>query len=637
MKKLSTRFACLTACLAFFSTSILSQKDLIIPQPVEIQYIRSLPFTLNAATTIGGNNSEAQRVATFFANKISVPTGFNFTIRAIGAIQFNLNEKNDPLLGNEGYRLEILTKNITITANKAAGLFYGAQSLLQLLPNEIETPSVSKGIRWTIPALRVVDYPRFGWRGLMLDVSRHFFTKEEVKRYIDRMARYKYNVFHWHLTDDHGWRIEIKSLPKLTQVGACRVPRFGKFGTYEAPKPDEKATDCGFYTPEDIKEIVAYAAERHIQVLPEIDVPGHSSAAVASYPELCSTKDPSVPVSPGNKFSEWYGNGKFKMLVDNSLDPSNEFVYDFLDKVFTEVSALFPFSYVHMGGDECYHGYWENNPACVALMQKENLKNSHELQSYFVKRVEKILKSKGKKLIGWDEILEGGLAPEASVMSWQGYKGGIEAAKQGHNVVMTPNDFVYIDLLQGEPSVEPDATNYKKVFLKTAFEFEPVPDSVDAKYILGGQANLWTEKVPTIRHAEYMTYPRAWALADVYWSPKTSRDWANFVGRMEKEMTRADLGGCHYAKSAYDAFVKTKMQDGKLVAELETEVPNLTIHYTLDETHPDKHTPQYREPIVIPEGSVTLRAMTFKDGKPTGRLIAISREDMKKRLNSIKE
>jgi hexosaminidase len=622
-------------CLLAFCALILNAQD-IIPKPVEFSFTRALPFKLTAATTIGGNTTEAQQVASKLASMLTKSSGFSFKIRNAGNIQFNINKTPNAKIGDEGYTLDVNTTTININANKPVGLFYGMQTLLQLFPKEIESPTVVKA-DWKIAGCRIMDFPRFGWRGLMLDVSRHFFSKEDVKRYIDQMARYKYNVFHWHLTDDNGWRIEIKSLPKLTSVGACRVKRYGKFGNMEAPKEGEPATDCGFYTQEEIKEIVAYAAAQHVQVMPEIDVPGHSSAAIAAYPELCSTKDPSVKVSPGQRFSEWYGDGTFKMLHDNALNPSDEGVYTFLDKVFTEVAPLFPFSYIHMGGDECYHGYWEKDAGCKALMEKEGLKTTHELQSYFVKRVEKIIKSKGRKLIGWDEILEGGLAPEASVMSWQGYKGGIEAAKLGHYVVMSPNDYVYTDLIQGDPIVEPDATSYKKVRLKKAYDFEPVPDGIDPKYILGGQANLWSEKVQTIRHAEYMTYPRAWALADVYWSPKGTKNWDDFVKRMDIHFERSEMAERNYARSAYDAIITAKMQDNKLMAEINTEVNGLDIYYTIDETTPDRFSTKYTQPVEVPEGtSVTLKVITYKNGKPVGRMIPISRDDLKTRVPKAK-
>jgi hexosaminidase len=624
--------------LAFIlSTMNLMAQDIsIIPQPVEMQRQTGV-FALKSTMAIAVKNNDAasERVGSFFANKIAratgmlLPTSWGIKNKE-REINFFINTTPNPVIGNEGYTLDVTPKKVILTANTEGGLFYGVQTLLQLLPKDIGNQSLTSA-KWEIPCVKIVDYPRFPWRGLMLDVSRHFFPKEDVKRYIDNMAKFKYNTFHWHLTDDQGWRIEIKSLPKLTEVGAFRVPRFGKWGQLDASKEGEKATDGGFYTQEDIKEIVAYAAERHITVLPEIDVPGHSMAAIAAYPEMCCTKDPKITVSPGHKFSEWYGNGKFKMLIDNSLDPSNEDVYTFLDKIFGEVATLFPHPYIHIGGDECYHGYWAKDSNCVALMQKEGLKNTEELQSYFIKRLEKILKKHGKKLIGWDEILEGGLAPEASVMSWRGYEGGIAAAKQGHYVVMSPNDYVYIDLLQGEKAAEPDATDYKKVTLRKAYDFEPVPDSIDAKYILGGQANLWTEKVPTMRHAEYMTYPRAWALSDVYWSPKGSKNWDNFVVRMEKQMERADVADMNYARSAFDAVVKTTLKDGKLMADITTEIAGLDIYYTLNETTPDKWTPQYKTPFEVPEGPVSLKVITYRGGKPVGKMVVLPRETLLKR------
>ncbi len=624
------------AALTFLTVKIMAQDPLIIPQPVEMHRQTGV-FTLKSSMVIAINNDDqaSQRVARLFADKIATATGFELhphIDKMIGMkpLNFIINRTPNPVIGDEGYTLEVTPKRVILTANTEGGLFYGVQTLLQLLPKEIDNQTVTT-TKWDIPCVKIVDYPRFPWRGLMLDVSRHFFPKEDVKRYIDRMARFKYNTFHWHLTDDQGWRIEIKALPKLTEVGAFRVPRYGKWGQLDAPKDDEKATDGGFYTQEDIKEIVAYATARHITVLPEIDVPGHSMAAIAAYPELCVTKDPKITVSPGHKFSEWYGGGKFKMLIDNSLNPSDEGVYTFLDKVFGEVATLFPHPYIHIGGDECYHGYWAENVGCQELMQKEGLKTTEELQSYFIKRLEKILKKHGKKLIGWDEILEGGLAPEASVMSWRGTAGGIAAAKQGHYVVMTPNQSVYIDLAQGEPTAEPDGTTYGTVRLRKAYDFEPVPDSIDAKYILGGQANLWTEKVPTIRHAEYMTYPRAWALADVYWSPKGSKNWDNFIVRMEKQMERADVLEMNYARSAYDAIVKTTLKDGKLMADISTEIAGLDIFYTLNETTPDKHTPQYKAPIEIPEGPVSLKVITYRNGKPVGKMVVLPREMLVKR------
>ncbi len=608
----------------------------LIPQPVEVKPAAGA-FVLTKASTITYDKPEAAPIADMLAQKLTVPTGFALKAKPgkaalTGFVSLSLNAVPDPRLNTEGYAMSVSPKGVLITANKSGGLYYGVQTLLQLLPTEIESKlPVLK--TWSVPAVQIMDYPRFGWRGLMLDVSRHFFTKEEVKRYIDELARMKYNTFHWHLTDDEGWRIEIKSLPKLTQVGAWRVPRTGDFGELDPPKPGEAATDGGFYTQEDIKEVVRYAQERNVTIVPEIDVPGHSMAAIASYPELACTKDTSTKVNPGSKFSEWYPNGTFKMLIDNTLNPSDENVYVFLDRVFTEVAALFPGQYIHAGGDECYKGYWEKDPGCQALMKKMNMKHAEELQGYFMNRVEQILKSKGKKLLGWDEILEGGIAPEATVMSWRGIKGGIQAAKLGHNVVMTPAPFVYIDYMQSDPSLEPYV--YSTLRTKTSYSFEPVPDSVDARYILGGQANLWTEGVPTLAHAEYMTWPRAWALADVYWSPKSSRNWEGFVPRMETQFQRADLAGINYARSAYDAIIKTNTKDGKLLLTLDSEIPGLDIFYTIDDSVPSQYATRYRQPIEIPEGPITLRVITYRAGKPIGRLITLKRDELKKRAKAI--
>jgi len=357
-----------------------------------------------------------------------------------------LNKKTDPVIGKEGYRLSVNPKSILITANQPAGLFYAVQSLILLFPKEIESFVLVKDIKWVLPCTDIVDYPRFEWRGLMFDVSRHFFTKDEVKQYIDEMVRYKYNLLHLHLTDDEGWRIEIKSLPNLTAVGAWNVKKVGPFGSFSPPLPDEPRNYGGFYTQDDIKELVQYAKERFVNILPEIDVPGHSLAAVVSYPELsCTPGSDKYRVRSGETIMDWSHGAPPIALIDNTLCPANEKVYDFLDKVLTEVAELFPFEYIHMGGDECPKNYWEKSDAIKALMAKEGLKNMEEVQSYFEKRLEKIVASKGKKFMGWDEILEGGLAPSAAVMSWRGMRGGIEAANMKHEVVMSPTTFAYLD------------------------------------------------------------------------------------------------------------------------------------------------------------------------------------------------
>jgi hexosaminidase len=464
----------------------------------------------------------------------------------------------------------------------------------------------------------------------MLDVSRHFYSKKDVLRFIDDMVKYKFNLLHWHLTDDQGWRIEIKSLPKLTEVGAWRVPRVGRMSRMTPPDADEPRTYGGFYTQEDIREVVQYARDRFVNVMPEIDVPGHSLAALASYPELSCTPG-TYRVNSGEKFMEWpAGGGHFYGLIDNTLCPANEKVYDFLDKVFTEVAPLFPFEYIHMGGDETARNFWEKSEAVKALMNKEKLKNLDEVQSYFVKRVEKIIESKGKKLMGWDEILEGGLPPNAAVMSWRGEKGGIEAAKQNHKVVMSPTTYAYLDYNQGDPYIEPPI--YASLRLNKTYQFDPVPAGVDPKMILGGQANLWTEQLPGIRSAQYMMWPRGFAIAESVWSPKEKKNWTDFVTRVEKQFERLDIAQTKYARTIYDPIITAKKGEGnEIIIEMKGEIDGLDIYYSFDETHPDNYYPKYTVPLTIPKDALNLKVVTYRRGKLMGRQIDLPIAELKKR------
>jgi hexosaminidase len=604
----------------------------LIPMPVAVKQNGST-FTLTEKTDISYGSGSAAAVADMLAKKLSVPTGY--TLKTIpgdkGRIKFILNDKTDNRIGNEGYTLSVTAENIVISANGTAGLFYGMQTLLQLLPNEIES-KVKTAAAWTVQGVEILDYPRFKWRGLMLDVSRHFFTKDEVMAYIDEMARFKYNTLHWHLTDDNGWRVEIKSLPRLTEVGAWRVKRYGRFDENEAPKPGEPAIDGGFYTREDVKDILKYAAERSVTIVPEIDVPGHSMAAIAAYPWISCSKDTATKVNPGSNFSKWFGNGKFEMLIDNTLNPSDEKVYEFLDKVFTELATLFPNKYIHVGGDECYKGFWEKDKGCQELMKKLGYTDVEQLQGYFMNRLEKILKAKGKKLLGWDEILEGGISPEATVMSWRGIQGGIKAAKMGHDVVMTPTTFAYLDYTQGDPTVDPPI--YANLRTRKSYSYEPVPEGVDPKYILGGQGNLWTEQVVTLRYAMYMTYPRAWALAEDFWSQKEVKNWENFSVRMENQFKRNDLKEINYSRAVYDAIVETAVsKSGKITVTMESELPGLDIFYSVDGSMPDSFSLRYSKPFDLPDGPVTLRVVSYRNGKPIGHLITLNPDQLKRRAH----
>ncbi|MCK9639262.1 MAG: family 20 glycosylhydrolase [Prolixibacteraceae bacterium] len=618
--------------LLFCSVAIVyGQKPAIqlIPQPVEIK-LSDGSYVLTKTSTIGFDSQESRNIAELLFQKLKVSTGFSFIpqLGKAGSIQFNINKIKVDQVGTEGYTLVSSPKGISINANTPAGLFYGMQTLLQLLPKEIESKTAVT-MNWTVPSVKIIDYPRFSWRGMMLDVSRTFFTKDEVKRYIEQLSRYKYNIFHWHLTDDNGWRIEIKSLPKLTGVGAWRVPRSGTDDLLAKPIPGEAATVGGFYTQSDIKEIIQFAQDRYVTVVPEIDIPGHSMAAIAAYPELCCTKDTSIKVNPGCHYSDFNPDGTFKWLIDNSFNPSDEKVYEFLDKVFTEVAALFPYPYIHVGGDECYTGYWVKDPGCQALMKKMNMTRPEKLQAYFVKRVEGILKAKGKKMAGWDECIPGGLDPEAIMMIWHGDKVGIEAAKLGHPIVLTPTSSAFLNLNQGEQTVEPWI--YDNLRLKQVYGFNPLLAGVDAKQVLGGEGLLWTEQVETLYQAEYMIWPRGWALAEDLWSPHASKNWTNFIQRVENEFNRVDIRGTNFSTAIYDAMIKVNVKNGKIALTMETEVPDLVIYYTIDESMPGKYSPKYSKPFELPEGPITVRAVTYRDGKQIGHLITLSPEELKKR------
>lgn len=635
MKKRSGLFFCL-----FVSVMAFSQNNTtgiaIIPEPVNVVKNAGV-FVLPKAITIeAGSQPELKQVITTLKNRLSLPTGLPVTVSnsaPAAAVRLVLNKTQNTEIGKEGYQLSVSPNQIIISANQPAGLFYGVQTMVQLFPKEIESDTIVRNVRWEAPAVQITDYPRFGWRGLMFDVSRHFFTKKDVKKFIDDMVLYKFNLLHMHLTDDEGWRIEIKGLPKLTEVGAWNVKKVGYFGTFSPPAPNEPRNYGGFYTQDDIKELVQYAKDRFVNILPEIDVPGHSLAAVASYPELsCTAGADKYHVRSGEVIMDWSHGQPPVALIDNTLCPANEKVYDFLDKVLTQVAQLFPFEYIHMGGDECPKNFWEKSNAVKALMQKEGLKTMEEVQSYFEKRLEKIVMSKGKKFMGWDEILEGGLAPSAAVMSWRGMKGGTEAAKMKHDVVMSPTTFAYLDYMQGDPAIEPRI--YATLRLIKAYQFEPVPDSVNPKYIIGGQANLWTEQVYNIRHAEYMTYPRAMAISESVWSPKAKKNWDNFTTKIQKHFERLDEAQIKYAPSVYDPVVNvSKAANGQLKIELSTEIKGLDMYYTFDNSFPDRFYPKYTEALTPPKDAVMLRVITYKGDKPIGRMMTLVIKDLQQRAD----
>lgn len=626
----------LSICVLALSFSLFSQKSgliPIIPEPVEIiakHGVFTLPKSLTLSRPHGAENDVTVK---FLQEKLTKATASIVTINTSGkgVIQLLINKKEDNSIGSEGYKLSVTAQNIIIKANTSAGLYYGAQSLVQLFPAAIESKVKVSHVKWQIPVTEIIDYPRVGWRGMMLDVSRHFFTVEEVKNFIDQMSRYKYNRFHWHLTDDEGWRIEIKSLPKLTEIGAWRVEKIGNFGSFSKPLADEAKNYGGFYTHEQIRDIVKYAQERFIQVMPEIDVPGHSMAAIASYPELSSVPEEAKTynVRAGEPILDWTAKPRHTAMIDNNMSPANDFTYEFMDKVLTEVAQLFPFEYIHTGGDEATYNFWEKSTEVAALMKSENLKNMAEVQSYLGKRIEKIVLAKGKKMMGWDEILEGGISASTALMSWRGIEHGINASNSGHYVVMSPNKFVYIDLMQGDISTE--APVYSSLRLNQTYKFDPVPAGANADFILGGQANLWTEQIYNFRQLEYMTWPRGLAVSESLWSPLSGKDWRKFVNKTEDHFNRFDFAETKYSPAMYDPIVKVKKDGEQYFVELVTEIEGLDIYTSFDNSTPDNFYPKYSNAQLIPKDARLMRIITYRDKKPIGRLMTIIVSDLKSR------
>lgn len=520
-------------CLFLQINSSFAQKINIIPEPVKMK-VHDGEFTIvkGASIYVGTKNKALNKQASYISDVIASISGFKLNQSTNKAkSQIRLLIIPDQEIGEEGYHLTIDTKGITISANNDKGVFYGLQSLLQLLPVYRTNADLQ------LPLINVTDYPRFKWRGMMLDVSRHFFSTEAVKNYIDLMAMYKMNVFHWHLTDSEGWRLEIKKYPKLTSVGAWRKEIPGSvFYKKNQVLPLDTFSYGGYYTQEQAKEIVQYAGERNIMVIPEIEMPGHSDAAITAYPELSCT---GLPQQVRSSFG-----GEPNALANYCAGKDSSF--EFLENVLKEVMPIFPSEYIHVGGDEVNKTSWKNCKACQQRIKNESLKDEYELQSYFIKRMGRFLHENKKKLLGWDEILEGGLAPDATVMSWRGEDGGIQAAKMHHPVVMTPVNPLYLNRYQADTlSIQqPLAARYSINTLKNVYDYEPVPavlNEVESKYILGAQGNIWTEFIQSVPALEEMTLPRMLALSEVLWSPKPAKDWIRFNNKLYFHSKR--LGG----------------------------------------------------------------------------------------------
>ncbi len=586
----------------------------VIPQPVR-GFIKEGKFELKADTRIYYPQGQAdwEMAAQYFMAVAQASTGFQLVAqpyktpiaqpRANGI--YFIPDNNIEF--REGYQLEVIpNSHVAIKAQTAAGAFYGMQSLCQLFPPRFHSSQVVKDSIWTAPGCVVTDNPRFGYRGMHLDVARHFFPVEFVKRYIDLLAMHKFNRFHWHLTDDQGWRIEIKKYPKLQTVASCRKETVIGHATDFPPKYDSKQ-HCGFYTQAEIKEVVEYARKRFITIVPEIEMPGHATAALAAYPELGCTGGPYEVATNWGIFNDVFCAG-------------NDKTFEFITGVLDEVCTLFPGEYIHVGGDECPKDRWKACPKCQGRMKAEGLKDEHELQSYFIRRAGQVLAKYKKKLIGWDEILEGGLAPSATVMSWRGTEGGIAAVKAGHNAIMTPGSHCYFDHYQSDPASEPLAISGFTT-VQRVYEYEPIPATLsedEGRLILGAQGNVWTEYMDNPSHVDYMVFPRACALSEVLWTPATKRSWGDFARRVKHHFKVLEVLGVNYAKSIYD--VKSNFSGG--LVTLNTGDRTTQIKYTRDGSEPKNTSSGFYSPIPLQQSS-TIKAAAFLDGKQVSKTLTV--------------
>tara|TARA_R110002072_G_scaffold13299_2_gene55857 strand:- start:517 stop:2844 length:2328 start_codon:yes stop_codon:yes gene_type:complete len=593
------------------SKTIFTENDInIVPKPLEMN-LNQGAFRFTKDTKLVAANDQTQ-VFEVLQNKFVSAAGWNLGVVNTAPSSNFVQLSTDVSLPEEAYNLKVTENQVIIYASGHNGFLYGLETIRQLLPVAIESKNVVSNMNWDIPNVEIKDSPRFKWRGFMLDVSRHFFDKDYVMETIDQLAFLKMNTLHLHLVDDQGWRIEIKKYPKLTEVGGFRVDQEDKpWNARPTPELGKETTYGGFYTQEDIKEIVAYAESRGITVVPEIEMPAHVMSAIAAYPELsCFQKPIMVPSGGVWPITEIYCPGK-------------ETTFEFLENVLLEVMELFPSRYIHVGGDEATKTNWEKCPDCKKRIQEEGLETVEELQSYFIRRMERFLSSKGRTLLGWDEILEGGLAPGATVMSWRGVKGGLEASEAGHDVVMTPNSHCYFDYYQGDQDAEPLAWG-GNLPLSKVYQFDPVVEGMSeeqAKHVLGGQANLWTEYVPTKAQAEYMTYPRLAALAEAVWSSKDNRNWDDFSNRVSSLFQRYGIMGVNYAKSAYQVTTETSVntENGVISIALKSEFPQADIRFSLDGSDITSASKKYSAPVDI-DRTTNIKAQVFKDGEPVGAI-----------------
>jgi hexosaminidase len=573
----------------------------IIPEPDFINILGGdYQFSSVSPIFLGSDNPDLALAGKYFQERILKSSGLNLDLElnpnagkgiylSLGDLDFSDNP--------EAYKLNVSGNGIRIVGNSPRGVFYGIQSLLQLLPPEVFGNEAALSPEDLVVAkVEIRDVPRYSWRGMHLDVGRHIYPVEFIKKYIDMIAMHKMNVFHWHLTEDQGWRIEIKKYPLLTEIGSIRKTADG--GTYG-----------GFYTQEEIKDVVEYARTRFVDVMPEIELPGHSVAALAAYPQLSCTGGPFEVRTAWGVSEDVYCAGK-------------EETFEFLENVLSEVVDLFPFEFFHIGGDECPKVRWEECADCQARMKAEGLENEHELQSWFIRRIEKFLDTKDRRLVGWDEILEGGLPPKATVMSWRGIKGGIQAAQENHDVIMTPNSHLYFDYYQGDPKFEPKAIG-GFLPMEKVYSYEPTPESLtgeEAEHILGAQGNVWTEYIPDEDQVEYMAAPRISALAEVVWSPKEKRDYELFLLRMKTQYLRLDAMDVNYRIPVPVVSNSSLVFLREMTLELHKAVDGAKILFTTDGTDPKTSGQEYVDPLLITQDTRLKAVIQMPSGHTSSTL-----------------
>lgn len=611
----SSLIGCLLSCSA---DKRADARPSVIPLPMSEKRMPGEGFTFTSRTTIRIGDATHEKVARQLAGYFTLPAGFTPAVEITdlpggsNILYFN----TDTTMQDEAYTLEITSGQIQISAAGRSGFFYATQTLRSLLPPEISDRQLHNDVEWSVPALRMEDAPRFGYRGLMLDAARTFIPKEEVLKIVDAMGMLKLNKLHFHLVDDHGWRIEIKKYPRLTEVGAWRVDREEDFSARDNARPGEKATVGGFYTQDDIREIVAFAAERSIEVIPEIEMPAHTNSSLAAYPELaCPVVKRPITVLPG------IGGANTKIIYC----AGNDSVFSFIQNVIDEIILLFPSRYIHVGGDEADKTYWKQCPLCQGRMKKEQIASEEELQSYFIRRVNGSLQSKGRQLMGWDELADSSLPEKAVIFGWRGMgQAAVKAAEQGHQVVMTPAKVLYLIRYQGPQWFEP-RTYFGNNTLLDVYNYEPTEGMTEnvARQVIGVQGCMWSEFLGKPEDLEYMLFPRLTALAERAWCGKEQRDWSDYLSRLDRMLQHYDASGITYATSMFNLDHEVVSFEDSLQVQVSSIRPDLEIRYTTDGVAPSAQSALWNGSPLSVAKTCKIQAATFNGGLQKGKVLAL--------------